>query len=107
MERPTETWVTAPERLVSTTRREACVKADQPGSGFGFASDGVPGVPCAGGCSITIPLIPQRIAYYRVRYRDSGGNDLTAGEYGIAGESWKVSVSAAPASSGRKTGVSR
>jgi diguanylate cyclase (GGDEF)-like protein len=36
MERPTETWVTAPERLVSTTRREACVVHIYPtGPGMG------------------------------------------------------------------------
>jgi diguanylate cyclase (GGDEF)-like protein len=36
MEKPTETWVTAPERLVSTTRREACVVHIYPtGPGMG------------------------------------------------------------------------
>jgi hypothetical protein len=71
----------AADRFYCTSRREAClaVAATVPTDPFKFPSDGsdgtaatVTGVPCASGCSVAIPAIPQRLAYYQVQYRDSG-----------------------------------
>jgi hypothetical protein len=71
----------APESFFCTSRREACVATSGSASEsnpFQFGSDGadgtlasIAGVPCAAGCSITIPALPQRVLYYQVVYRDS------------------------------------
>jgi hypothetical protein len=72
-----------PGQSYCTSRREACVAAsatvaDNP---FQFPSDGtdgteagIQGMSCATGCSIAIPALPQRILYYRVKYRDHNNN---------------------------------
>jgi hypothetical protein len=91
----------APGDFYCTTRREACVKGGQPQWQYGFVSDSVKGVPCASGCAVTLPLIPQRIAYYRVEYRNAS-NRVVATEDGVAGETWSYSLQARQ---GRAPGV--
>lgn len=56
-----------------TTRQEGCVKGNQPGNDFGFASETVTGSSCTAGslCTMQIPAIPQRILYYRAIYLNS------------------------------------
>jgi hypothetical protein len=61
-----------------TSRRDACVKGNQPGNDFSFASEPFDGVPCAGGCSIVLPAISQRVLYYQVEYRK--GNEVVRKE---------------------------
>ena len=62
----------APADYFCTSRREACVKGSA--SGYAMAGDQVAGVSCAAGCSVTIPGISGRVVYYRLQYRDAGGN---------------------------------
>jgi archaellum component FlaF (FlaF/FlaG flagellin family) len=78
-----------------TSRLEACVKGSQPGNAYGWSSDTIAGQPCNSGCTIAIPLIPDRMAYFRVKYRDSANTVLAIGETGIAGETG-VSVLKSP-----------
>ena len=78
----------APEDFYCTTRQEACVKGNQPGSEYGFAGDGVGGMPCANGCTVMLPLIPQRTLYYRAEYRDASNKVVAIGQEGVAGETW-------------------
>lgn len=55
--------------LYPTSRSEVGVAAANSNPYF-FASETYNGVPCTNGCSISIPIIPDRIAYYRVRWRN-------------------------------------
>jgi hypothetical protein len=61
-----------------TSRHEACVKGSQDGNGYGLASDALPGVACQNGCTLNLPGISGRVAYYRVIYRDGGNNVIAA-----------------------------
>jgi hypothetical protein len=66
-----------------TARNEACVAT---GTGpvneatpFYFSGETYAGRPCASGCTVTIPALPQRVLYYRARYRGLGGSAVGAG----------------------------
>ncbi len=73
-------------------RSETCVKGNQPiqwfsrnladpsqnvyvgsdpGKNFDFAGDAVTGVPCATNCTVTIPVTPDSVFYYRWKIRDA------------------------------------
>jgi hypothetical protein len=70
-----------------TSRQEACIAnqaAVNETTPFYWASEAYSGIGCASGCIITIPVIPQRIVYYRLKYRDPGGATLATGETRIA-----------------------
>ena len=63
-----------------TSRAEVCVKGSQTGSGYNFADDtGWSGQPCAAGCTISIPSIPQRMLYYRWKYRNAANAAVATG----------------------------
>jgi len=73
-----------PDQFHCTQRSEACVKgAAQSGQAFGFASEAVTGVSCGTGCSVTLPLIPDRLAYYQVVYRNSANAVIGKGPLGV------------------------
>ena len=61
-----------------TTRHDACIaNSGSIGSPpFLFASENPAGAPCAGGCTIAIPAISQRILYYQVTYRNKSNQAL-------------------------------
>jgi hypothetical protein len=69
------------------SRREACVSTtggamEQPVNEalpFYWASEAYAGTPCASGCTVTIPALPQRVLYYRVKYRKADGTVLKTG----------------------------
>src|ERR1700738_4065370 len=98
MEKTTETWVTAPDRLVSATRRDACVVHIYPtGSGMGtrYALGDTPLVLGRGGdCEIRINdhsvsrrharIQPGADGYYAVDLQSTNGtyvNDVPASMY--------------------------
>lgn len=56
-----------------TSRKEACVKGTQAGTQYDFASSSPTPVACANGCTITVPIIPERAAYLQVNYQDVSG----------------------------------
>jgi hypothetical protein len=60
-----------------TSRQETCVAASSavdPASPFFFAqAETYSGVPCASGCTVTIPALSQRVLYYRWKQLDASG----------------------------------
>jgi hypothetical protein len=66
--------------LFCTTRSENCVMAAGTTSSNPYyyeSTDSYSGISCSSGCSATLPLIPNRVAYYQVVYR-SGSTVLKA-----------------------------
>ncbi len=70
-----------------TTRQESCI-ATQPKvanfTPFFWASETFTELSCASGCTVAIPGISGRVVYYRVRYRDAGGQLLATEETRVA-----------------------
>jgi hypothetical protein len=66
--------------LYCTSRQETCVAQAATvdlNTPFLFAqTESAAGAPCSSGCVIAIPGIPQRLVYYRVKYRDAANNVL-------------------------------
>jgi len=78
-----------PGQFYCTSRQEKCMAtaATIPGVPFQFPSDGtggveagVSGVPCANGCTVSIPAISQRMLYYQVKYRDASNQTLVTSQ---------------------------
>jgi hypothetical protein len=70
-----------------TSRRESCVAtaaAVNELEPFAFAGEAPAGVPCATGCTIPIPTLPQRVVYYRAKYRDGSNRVLATGRMQVA-----------------------
>ncbi len=68
-----------------TTRQDVCTAASAAigavpfyfaSEGTGGVESGLTGLPCAGGCSLSIPGLPQRVLYYQVKYRDANNQVL-------------------------------
>lgn len=49
-----------------------------PGEGNGGVESGLSGVPCTSSCSVTIPVLPGRVVYYRIKYQDDSGTEITS-----------------------------
>jgi hypothetical protein len=71
-----------------TSRLETCVAN---GTGqvnettpFAWASESYSGLSCAAGCTLTIPALPQRVLYYRLKYRNAGGGVIMTGPARVA-----------------------
>lgn len=52
---------------------------------FKFDHETLTGVSCASGCTVALPLIPGRMTYYRIVYRNSGGTVIHRGPTKIVG----------------------
>ena len=91
-----------------TSRKEACVKGSQPGLEFGFLTQNVPGLFCHSSCEMTLPLIPERMLYYRIHYRLGNTLALT-GPKRIIGDTARSSLEkqAPAAPSGLRLDVAR
>jgi hypothetical protein len=72
-----------------TSRQEKCLAnaATVPAVPFLYASEGagglesgVAGLSCAGGCTVAVPALSQRILYYQVKYRDASNRTLATGQ---------------------------
>src|SRR5207253_3912308 len=71
-----------PADFYCTSRRETCVAtaaAINESTPFAFSSEAPAGAACSTGCTIQIPAIPQRIVYYRVKYRNASNQVLATG----------------------------
>jgi hypothetical protein len=66
-----------------TSRQEACVRAAHGGSGYSFAS--LPWQPqaCTGSCEMTLPVVPNRVIYWRARYFDADGKEVGESATGV------------------------
>lgn len=71
-----------------TSRREACVATVATGADpFLYTSEfarGSFGVPCASSCTVTVPVIPGRVVYYRGVFLDAGGQRVGVGKDQVA-----------------------
>jgi hypothetical protein len=65
-----------PGSYFCTSRQETCVKGAQSGNAYGTASDTIAGVACGNGCTLTLPGISGRVAYYRIVYRDRSNQPI-------------------------------
>ncbi len=71
-----------PGDFFCTTRKEACVAGVRPETTalpYAFPSEAPSGVPCAAGCTVDVPALPQHVVYYRVKYRGADGNVMSTG----------------------------
>lgn len=72
------------ENLFCTSRAQSCAvgraaQTDQIDLAAPFSflgTENVAGTPCTSGCTIAVPAIPGRMLYYRMRYRDAGGQEI-------------------------------
>jgi hypothetical protein len=63
-----------------TSRQETCVASSasvNPAAPFFYEqSESFTGVPCAAGCTVTVPAVPQRVLYYRWKYLSASGQAI-------------------------------
>jgi hypothetical protein len=68
-----------------TARQEACAAQGatiDPAQPFRFLQTeaaSITGMPCASGCTITVPAVAGRVLYYLVQFRDGQGNVIGRG----------------------------
>jgi hypothetical protein len=71
-----------------TSRREACVAVASTvtdATPFSYeTTDTYSRASCATSCTITLPILPAHVAYYQVKYYNSGGSLVTSGNAGVA-----------------------
>ena len=70
-----------------TSRQEACITNQSTineTTPFYWASEKYSGLPCASGCAVTIPAVPQRVVYYRVQYRNASGTVIATAATAVA-----------------------
>lgn len=73
-----------------TSRNEACVTAssvvdDTNPFSYEQADPWTP-VPCNASCIVTLPVIPEHVAYYQVKYFNAAGALVALGDKGVAAE---------------------
>jgi hypothetical protein len=51
---------------------------------FFWASETYAGLACAAGCTLSIPALPQRVVYYRIKYRAFSGGVIATSPTQIA-----------------------
>jgi hypothetical protein len=72
-----------------TSRKEACVAVAATvtdADPFSYTGDNYTRMPCADSCTIPLPLVPNHVAYYTVKFYDSNGKLVTNGQSGVVTE---------------------
>jgi hypothetical protein len=72
-----------------TSRKEACVAVTATitdAEPFKYAGETFTRMPCAGSCTIPLPLVPNHVAYYTVKFYDSNGKFVANGSSGVVTE---------------------
>ena len=70
-----------------SSRAEDCL-AGAGGAPYAYAFEKLTPTPCSGGCTITVPLISNEVAFVRVDYTDASGNTLSTGPVNLANPEW-------------------
>jgi uncharacterized protein (TIGR03437 family) len=55
-------------------------------------SDSYSKAPCSSSCTITLPVLPQHVAYYQVKFYDASGKYVANGARGVIAESTAASL---------------
>ncbi len=81
-----------------TSRREACVStvsAITDSNPFSYAvSDSYSNMPCTTSCTVTVPVLPMRTAYFKVSYLNASGAEV-ATDNGVIAERYAASIGGA------------
>jgi hypothetical protein len=74
----------SPESYYCTSRQETCVAAsggiNQTAPFYFEQSETYSGVPCATGCTVTVPALSQRVLYYRWKYLSGSGQVVSSSQ---------------------------
>ena len=74
-----------------TSRREFCIATQTSvtdSNPFSYEqTENFTPLPCTNNCTITLPVLPMHVAYYKVKYYDVNGVFLANGDQGVAVES--------------------
>lgn len=73
-----------------TSRKEACVAVASTVTDatpfYYVGTDTYTRASCATSCTITLPVLPNHLAYYTVKFYDAGGSLVATGASGVAGD---------------------
>jgi hypothetical protein len=72
-----------------TSRKEACVAVAgtiTDAEPFSYTSEAYTRMPCANSCTIPLPLVPNHVAYYTVKFYDTNGRFVRSGPSGVVTE---------------------
>ena len=73
-----------PGSFFCTSRQESCVAVSGtigPSTPFFYEqAEAYSGARCSAGCAVAIPALPQRVLYYRWKYRDAFGKVIATSE---------------------------
>ena len=85
-----------PSQHYCTSRGEACVAVASTvtnASPFQYATtDSYSRMPCAGSCSITLPVLPMHTAYWQVKFYNASGVLVQPGAQGVVAEGTVVAL---------------
>jgi hypothetical protein len=76
-----------------TSRAEACWAVNSlttDANPFAYPSENPTKTNCSSTCTIQVPVLPNHIAYYQVKFYDSSGTFVSNGESGVLAEATKV-----------------
>jgi hypothetical protein len=78
-----------------TARAEACWAVNSlttDSNPFAYPSESPTKTACTSSCAIQIPVLPLHIAYYTVKFYNSGGTFVSNGESGVCAETTCVKL---------------
>jgi len=83
-----------------TSRKESCIVNSSSitvSTPFYYAqTETYSGLFCAGGCTLALPGIPQRMVYYRIHYRNVSGQDVAVSATYVAATDYPMAVLTPP-----------